>query len=151
MTESAACNRARNWLSLQLDAELSQLERALLDSHLARCPDCAAAGERLEAVTVAIRSAPPQRPPGLTVPRLRTRGSLRAFYAAAGAAVTATVALAGVALVGALHFVPEHDTAPNLQRVSAVAGQMSDDLDLLAATRVLRAERPTPGRIVWPA
>ena len=151
MTNSTTCERARNWLSLGLDAELSQLERAVLDSHLAKCPDCTAAGARLEAVAAVIRSTPQQRPPGLSVPRLRTRGSLRAFYAAAGAALTATAALAGVGLLGALHFAPNPDAAPKLSRVSAVAGTMSDDLDLLAAARIVRAERPTPGRIVWPA
>jgi anti-sigma factor RsiW len=152
MTNSTACERARTWLSMQLDAELSQLERALLESHLSRCADCVAAGDRLEAVTVAIRSTPPQRPPGSAVPRRRTRGSLRAFYAAAGAALAATAALGGVGVLGALHFVPDREAAPKLQRVSAVAGRMSDDLELLAATRVLRAaERPTPGQLVWPA
>jgi hypothetical protein len=152
MTNPTACERARIWLSLQLDAELSQLERTLLESHLSRCADCAAAGDRLDFVTAALRSTPPQRPPGSVVPRLPTRGSLRAFYAAAGAALATTVALGGVGVLGALHFVPERDAAPKLQRVSAVAGRMSDDLELLAATRLLRAaERPTPGKIVWPA
>jgi predicted anti-sigma-YlaC factor YlaD len=152
MTNPTACERARTWLSLRLDAELSQLERTLLDSHLSRCADCAAAGDRLEAVTATIRSTPPQPPPGSVVPRLRTRGSLRAFYAAAGAALATTAALGGVGALGALHFVPDRDAAPKVQRVSAVAGRMSDDLELLAAARVLRAaERPTPGRIVWPA
>ena len=51
----------------------------------------------------------------------------------------------------ALHFVSDSTTAPKLHRVSVVAGGMSNDLELLAASRVLRIERPTPGRIVWPA
>lgn len=151
MTNSTACERARNWLSLRLDSELSQLERALLDSHLERCPGCAEAAGRLEAVTVAIRSAPTERPPAMAVPRLRTRGSLRAFYAAAGAALASTAALGCIGFFGALHFVPDTSAAPKLHRVSVVAGGMSNDLELLAASRVLRVERPTPGRLVWPA
>jgi predicted anti-sigma-YlaC factor YlaD len=34
------CARARFWVSLRIDGELSQLEGALLDAHLVRCPDC---------------------------------------------------------------------------------------------------------------
>ena len=34
------CARTRFWVSLRIDGELSQLECALLDAHLSRCPEC---------------------------------------------------------------------------------------------------------------
>lgn len=34
------CARTRFWVSLRIDGELSQLEGALLDAHLGRCPEC---------------------------------------------------------------------------------------------------------------
>ena len=35
------CERAREWASLRLDGELSELERALLDAHTRNCAACA--------------------------------------------------------------------------------------------------------------
>src|SRR3954454_17246769 len=37
---SHLCERARLWASLRADGELSELEGALLDAHLARCAEC---------------------------------------------------------------------------------------------------------------
>ena len=37
---SLLCERARGWVSLSLDGELSEFERALLDAHLGRCAEC---------------------------------------------------------------------------------------------------------------
>ena len=36
------CDRARAWVSLKLDGELSELEGFMLESHLARCEACRA-------------------------------------------------------------------------------------------------------------
>lgn len=147
-----SCDRARTWLSLRLDGELSELEGALLDAHLARCERCSTAAAGIEAVTRAIRAVPLESPTiALTVARPHARGSLRAFYGAAAATLCTVVALAGVGSVGAMHLLGRSGTAPKLDRVSAVASGMSDDLELLAGVRVLRSERPIPGRIAWPA
>ena len=51
------CGRARFWASLRIDDELSELEGALLDAHLARCTDCAAFAASAEASTAALRTA----------------------------------------------------------------------------------------------
>jgi predicted anti-sigma-YlaC factor YlaD len=56
------CDRARAWVSLELDDELSQLERALLDAHLSRCEACAAAALEARALAKTLRGAPLQRP-----------------------------------------------------------------------------------------
>ena len=34
------CDRARRWISLEIDGELSAFERAVLDAHVLRCDDC---------------------------------------------------------------------------------------------------------------
>jgi len=56
------CERARAWASLQLDGELSQLEGALLDVHLRRCPACSAAVNESAAATQLLRAAPLEQP-----------------------------------------------------------------------------------------
>lgn len=150
MVRQPACDRARTWLSLRLDGELSEIEGALLDAHLARCEPCRTAAAAAEAVTQAIRAVPLETP-ALAVSLPRARGSLRAFYGAAAATLSTVVALTGVGSVGAMHVLGHSAAAPKLDRVSAVASGMSDDLQLLAGVRVLRNERPIPGRIVWPA
>ena len=53
-----ACERSREWVSLRLDSELSELEQALLTSHLARCPSCAAYVSAIETTTAAMRATP---------------------------------------------------------------------------------------------
>jgi predicted anti-sigma-YlaC factor YlaD len=56
------CERARAWVSLELDGELSQLEQALLAAHLRRCATCAASAAEMRALTAELRTAPLQRP-----------------------------------------------------------------------------------------
>jgi hypothetical protein len=36
----AACDRAREWATADVDGELSSFERVLLNAHLAECPTC---------------------------------------------------------------------------------------------------------------
>lgn len=59
------CNRYRAAVSLELDGELSQLERAFLRSHGTRCTACRRFRAETTAITRALRSAPlhsPARP-----------------------------------------------------------------------------------------
>ena len=56
------CERARQWASLRLDGELSELEDALLEQHLDGCSSCSAFAVRLEATTEAMRAVPLDRP-----------------------------------------------------------------------------------------
>jgi anti-sigma factor RsiW len=66
------CERACFWLSLRLDDELSELEGALLDDHLARCAGCHAVAAGFGASTRALRSATLERiaPAAVDLPRL---------------------------------------------------------------------------------
>jgi hypothetical protein len=56
------CERARQWASLRLDGELSELEDALLEQHLEGCASCSAFAGRLAATTEAVRAVRLERP-----------------------------------------------------------------------------------------
>lgn len=95
------CTRARAAASARLDGELSELELAQLEIHVAGCLDCAEYAARIEATTARLRAADLVRPEEpILVPRLRRR--LRIVPAAAAAAVVAGVAASSFALGGAL-------------------------------------------------
>ena len=97
------CERSREWASLRLDSELSELEQALLDAHLARCESCAAYALAIGQAAAVMRSA---RPVPLSEPILlpsrRRALPVRALRAAvATAAVVACAAGLGT-LFGSL-------------------------------------------------
>src|SRR5919108_5469365 len=84
----AACERARHWISAEVDGELSRFERVLLDAHTAGCP----AGREFHATTVAftsaLRAAPLERPERLIeIGRVRRRVRARLAPAVAALAV----------------------------------------------------------------
>ena len=85
------CERARFWASLRLDGELSELEGALLDAHLARCAGCREVTDGFAASTAAVRSAPLERlaPVAIDVPRSPRR-------------LLATIAVAAVLVLGVI-------------------------------------------------
>ena len=88
------CERSREWASLRLDSELSELEQALLDAHLTRCESCAAYVRAIETTTTTIRSAPPQRLSEPIFLPLRTRRAFPVQALRAGTATAAAVACA---------------------------------------------------------
>jgi len=93
------CERAREWASLRLDGELSELERALLDSHTRRCAACAHYVEEIAAITVTMRSTELERLPGPVVLPLRRSFAWATRALQAGAATAAVLAItAGLAL-----------------------------------------------------
>ena len=53
-----SCERAAEFVSLELDGELSLFERALLQRHLRGCEQCAEYSRRVAAVTEMVRTAP---------------------------------------------------------------------------------------------
>src|SRR4249919_1457869 len=87
------CARARFWASLRLDGELSELEGALLDAHLARCADCAAFASGAAASTAAIRAVPlvAHAPVSVSLPA----SPRRVFVGIVAAAVVIGAALLG--------------------------------------------------------
>jgi anti-sigma factor RsiW len=93
----AGCERAREWVSLDVDGGLSQLEAALLGSHLERCPACAAYASSVRALTVELRSAPKE------LPALSVRPEANRTHVRLLAAVAVVVVAAGLgSLAGAL-------------------------------------------------
>lgn len=98
---SSRCERAREWASLRVDGELSDLERRLLADHLRRCADCAAFAADVEASTRALRSTPlASVRVSLALPRRRRRLRARPVQLAAAGAVAATLAAATVGIQG---------------------------------------------------
>ena len=105
-----SCDRAAEFVSLELDGELSLFESALLQRHLHRCEQCAAYARRVKATTELVRAAPlePIRVPAVwRVPR-------RSWRIASSAAVTAAVAAAAIWLaVASLQSSPQ-GSAPTI-------------------------------------
>jgi anti-sigma factor RsiW len=94
------CERARMWASLQLDGELSELERALLDAHLARCEACSVYVREVRAATEGLRAAELERPAHPIALPTRRRLVRPAYVSAAAALIAAAVGLG--ALVSSL-------------------------------------------------
>ena len=55
------CDRAREWASLRMDGELSELETALLEAHLNRCEPCRVFSAGVESVALQLRSTALER------------------------------------------------------------------------------------------
>jgi anti-sigma factor RsiW len=92
-----SCERACEYVSLDLDGELSPFGRALLERHVQRCPSCAEYARVVAGATELLRATPVEefRLPDL---KLRTRRLGRILSGvAATAAVAAVAAWLGVA------------------------------------------------------
>jgi hypothetical protein len=61
-SRNGLCERARQWASLRIDGELSELEDALLEQHLEGCVECSGFAARLVATAAAVRAVPLERP-----------------------------------------------------------------------------------------
>lgn len=88
------CERAREWLSLALDGEVSRFERALVDRHVGSCPECAAFGAELRAFTDAVRATPLE--PLEHAVAIPTRRTPTAFLRTAQAAAAVAMLAVGV-------------------------------------------------------
>jgi anti-sigma factor RsiW len=94
---TTTCERAAQWISLELDGELSELERARLARHLDRCASCRAWSAEVGGFTSLLRTAPLvelSSPVAALVPRVRAkRRAAVATLATLGAAAAVLVAL----------------------------------------------------------
>jgi predicted anti-sigma-YlaC factor YlaD len=108
------CERVRGQISVGLDGELSQLERAMIASHLERCTACEAYAAEVRGFTQALRVAPlePMARP-VVIHRRRRHVGARVQVAAAAAVAIAALVGAGEAMRGQQldveppNFVPE--------------------------------------------
>jgi anti-sigma factor RsiW len=92
------CDRVRQQLSLRLDVECSEFERALLESHLGVCGACRAFACDIEGFTGALRAAPLVElavPVRLPSQRRRRVSALGSFSAVATVAAIVLSAIAG--------------------------------------------------------
>ncbi len=65
---SPVCEQARQFVSLDLDGELSETEREWLGVHLSQCSACAQFSRNVAATTALLRSAPLEMRPTLSSP-----------------------------------------------------------------------------------
>ena len=136
------CERTRGWASLALDGELSELERALMQAHVERCPGCARFVADVGAVTEALRSAAPEplpHPVSLPARAGRVRAGMLRLGAVAGVVVGA-LGLAGTLTV---------DTGPparaDVEVRTAPSDQQTDRL-LRVPQRMALTPSPLPDR-----
>jgi len=139
--ENRRCERARQWSSLRLDGELSELEGALLEKHLETCGSCVAFDERLTATALSLRTTPPEPPRiGFQIPK-RTRVSFPTSRRVAVAAIAAALALGS--LVGSMLHRPAPNPAPEGPQISFLTRDVSQLRQIPRGTRVAP---PAPAR-----
>jgi hypothetical protein len=92
------CDRARTWAALAPDGELSQLERRLLDAHVARCAPCRFFAGEIAAIALELRDAAYEAPGRLVaLPSVHVRRSVYARLRAAGAVAAVAAMAVGIA------------------------------------------------------
>jgi predicted anti-sigma-YlaC factor YlaD len=130
------CERARFWASLRLDGELSELEGALLDAHLARCAGCQAVVEGFGSSTTALRSATLERVAPVAVDLPRSPRRLVASIA------VAAVLVLGVIAGGFVSGQVSRDAAPAPHVVAVVASfETPDQIRRLRRTTLLNTRK----------
>jgi predicted anti-sigma-YlaC factor YlaD len=140
----AACDRARQWATAEVDGELSRFELVLLRAHLDACASCREFHAAIGGITRTLRATPLERlERAIEIGRIRRRLRPRLAPAAAAMAVVAVVLGSGLVSselrngsVGdaASRSAPDAVEAVNLIRLPA--------LTRAAAQRAARAARP---------
>ena len=93
----AACDRAREWATAEVDGELSRFELVLLRAHLDACPSCREFHTAVGGITRTLRATPLERlERAIEVTRLRRRLRVRLAPAAAAMALAAVVLGSGL-------------------------------------------------------
>ncbi len=136
------CARVRFWASLRLDGELSELEGALLDAHLARCPECAAYAAGSETSVTVLRATPLEPAKPVVLPVQRPGRHAVAFVAAA--ALVGAAAILGALGDGSRSTSGSPVAARSVAVVATV--ETPDQLRRLRRTTLLNA-RPLPREI----
>jgi len=114
------CERARGWVSVELDGELSELEQVGLAGHLAGCEPCRTFRTGLAGLTTELRAAPLE-PLGrfIEIGRIRRRVS---FGLAPAAAALAVAAVGLGSLLTSSEFRPGSQTTARVHPVSVSPG-----------------------------
>jgi predicted anti-sigma-YlaC factor YlaD len=132
--ENRRCERARQWSSLRVDGELSELEGALLEKHLESCGSCVSFNERLTATALSLRTTAPE-PSSIRfqIPK-RTRVSVPASRRVAVAAIAAALGLGS--LVGSVLDRPAADPAPEGPQISFLTRDVSQLRQIPRGTQI---------------
>jgi ferric-dicitrate binding protein FerR (iron transport regulator) len=132
---SQQCETSREWVSLRLDGELSELEEAMLRRHIAGCVDCRTFEEAAESFTTRLRGAPLESVAPLfeAVPH----GAGRRRFVGVGAVAAALAASAAVLFAPALGSSPS-----SLQLGELGAGTADVSLDAMRAGERARMRLP---------
>jgi len=143
-TTGRRCDRAREYASLRLDGELSDFERALLDSHLERCPSCRVFADDLVGVTDRLRTAPLEEPAiAITLPRRRLVALRRIQVSAAAAA--AVVSVVGIGTLFSLLDSSATTRTPTAANLASMASEKRDFRDLRRAVLTTPHPERHPG------
>jgi predicted anti-sigma-YlaC factor YlaD len=137
------CERARAWISLRLDDEISELEEALLEAHLRRCVACLEFEASVRGAVVTLRAQPLEPIDHPVVVFGRRRLPLRRSAIASVAAVAAAVV--GVTTVLSVQGAKSPSTQTPTHLPAAVAPD-NQDIKQLRTLRVLQlGGRPPSG------
>jgi len=110
------CDRARQWSSLRVDSELSELEDVLLEKHLGGCADCRSFEANLHSAARVLRASPVEAPAvAFVVPR---RPAVRFPVSRRLAVAAVAVAVALGSLVGSTLNRPATLQKPPVPQVS---------------------------------
>ncbi|HUK45365.1 MAG TPA: zf-HC2 domain-containing protein [Gaiellaceae bacterium] len=100
---TTACERAAQWVSLELDGELGRLEQAALARHLRRCDRCRASSDEVGAFTALLREAVPVEParaiPVVTPAWARRRAGATTLGGGALALAAVLAAVAAIVMI----------------------------------------------------
>ena len=118
LIESRLCSRARFWVSLRLDEQLSELEGAMLDAHLAGCAACRAFADASAKTTDELRSARPEVHTSVAVKTSRRRSARPTTVAFTAALLAGAVVAGGLVRNG---LAPASESAPAPRPVAVVA------------------------------
>jgi hypothetical protein len=140
---SGRCERARQWSSLRADGELSELEEALLDKHLASCAACSAFDDRLQTASELLRAAPAEAPSV----RFRMPAPAPARFPVAWRIAVAAIAVAAAAgsLVGSTLDRPASRPSKQGPQVSLLTNDMKQLRELPRGKTVVPVVPRRPG------
>ena len=144
---AALCHRSREWISLRLDGELSELAAKMLEAHLGRCAECRAFEEGVAVATRLVRTTPLEH---LEQPVALPRGRRLALQTRRlGTAVAAAAAVA-VGVVAFLNLPSSNTVTSRSPFIVAPSG--NQDLEELRLFRAasLKPVVPLPRRVHGP-
>jgi hypothetical protein len=137
------CDRARVWVSLRLDDEISELEEAMLETHLRSCAACREFEASVRGAVLALRAQPLERLEQPVVVLGRRRLNMRPGAVASVAAAVAAVV--GVTTVLSTQQA-KRPTTPTPAPIPAVVVRDDQDIKQLRALRLLQlGGRPPAG------